>query len=263
MQRSNTEPETSDLTEETIPTDPTVLKRQLNPARFPATRVQRLGGRQQEQFCERAWQIGLRQARRVGFTGEPAQECAIGFVAHICIYLVRHALEPSSLSTAWLLRSALNWARNTARQERRLHFHETSWTDLPVGREEHSVADGPVVTDRLGGWPQTPEDPCLAVVWIELRDKLVAAVARLSPQQRDLFIRHYLHGETASEIAAGQGRNANATRQALWAMRCRLRHLLLHEGVDAPEASDYLSCLEQARGSPASPCGFTIRNEQG
>lgn len=179
---------------------------------------------EREEFCRQVLEIGLAQARRAGLAGEAAQDCALGFVAHILLH--QEGLPPGSppVTEAWLHRCAFNWAHNELRHTRRLRFHEALWADPTAAATPGAVSDSPETL----------------LIRAELHARIAAVVARLLPGQRTLFVRHYHQGQAAAEIAAALGRTPNAVRQALWALRHRLRVLFEEAGLDEEESAQYL-----------------------
>jgi len=73
----------------------------------------------------------------------------------------------------------------------------------------------------------TPEEACVRNA---LREAVHRAIDELSVRHRELLRRHYLSGESASEIAADRGVTVGAVEQVLHRARLSIRRGLAREG---------------------------------
>lgn len=91
----------------------------------------------------------------------------------------------------------------------------------------------PVPLQELGaqaGWGRSPEEVAAAS---EDRERLVRALAALSPQDRDVIVLIDLEGFTAPEVGEMLGATANAVRVRLHRAHLRLMATLREETSDA------------------------------
>ena len=193
--------------------------------------------------------VARAQAVRRGLSFEDAEDCGMEFVAHMLRDegrpAVLHAGMQQSYSAAWLRRCAANFAHNARRASLRRGRRERPWPQIaPAEGSWPQAWDGP-------GGPATVEADLLRG---EFWQRIHAATAQLPPAARDLFTRHFVELASVQELAAASGRTPNAVRQALWALRRRLRALLEAQGLNEAEARDYLQALapqEEPVGSSA------------
>ena len=133
------------------------------------------------------------------------------------------------------MRCADNWAKNAYRQRDRRQRREASWPQV-ADADAASLEWEPVGTES---------EPTVVVMRAEVMTRILRASRQLTPAQRELFARYFLLEQTAIQVAALGQRSPNTVRQAVWALRRRLRRLLEQEGLDEEEAQDYLSGIAE------------------
>lgn len=79
---------------------------------------------------------------------------------------------------------------------------------VPSGENVEQIADAKALTDCINSW-----------------------LAKLSPEDRKIFLRRYWYGETVSTIAKSKGLSSNAMTQKLYRMRSGLKNRLEKEGM--------------------------------
>ena len=85
--------------------------------------------------------------------------------------------------------------------------------------------------------PSAPPSPAEAAHSAEVRALLMAALARLSPREREAFVLHDLDGADAAETAAALGIGESSVRSLLTLARRRLRGLLAPLVAGTPSAA--------------------------
>lgn len=134
--------------------------------------------------------------------------------AFLALWDNAHKLRPGKVK-AYLGTIVRNRAKNRLRQlGRELPLEEDVLEILPAG-------DSPAV--RLEALEQARL----------VRDTLDA----LSPEDREMFLRHYYYGQSVSEIGAAMGRNPATIKTRLHLGRKKLKELLLERGYSC-EAAD-------------------------
>lgn len=175
-----------------------------------------------EALCGKMLDLVTRIGIKNGVNYDDLEDCALSFVEHM-LPKAGNDLHHMPPPEAWLYRCAENWVRNELRRKRRRQRWES-----PCLLEEASsfIADDYLPT----------------LLRQEFFDRLSLGVALLSSANQRLFINFYLLDYSCQEIAEATGRTENATRQALWALRVRLRRILEKQGLSETEAGDY-QCL--------------------
>ena len=197
----------------------------------PCAQQKEIPPRLRETLCHRMIDLVSAIARQRGMNQDQAEDCALGFAAHIierepCVLT---ASRPPS--EAWFFRCAANWVRNELRRQRRQNYHEGS-SALVEGEEQESLLSN--------------HDPLLPLLQRELSVRLFLCVSFLSDADQSLFAHFYLLEQSSKEIAQATGRTDNAVRQALWMLRRRLRARLEKQGLTEAESLDYLRLLTVA-----------------
>lgn len=168
------------------------------------------------------------QAACAGLVDGDAQDCAINFAVRV---LRKRGCAPEP--DAWLRRCALNYAKNFRRALARRQSHERCWPEAVGCDGSHPIRDCPDIAPMLEA----------GLLRGEFWQRVEAAIARLEPAARELFIRHHLQGESIQSLATSTGRAAPAIKQALLRARRRLRAALERDGFDKAAACDYLALL--------------------
>jgi len=85
-----------------------------------------------------------------------------------------------------------------------------------------------VAEDRAAeqGLPDRLPDPAAAACQAEVRAALQAALARLSPREREVFVLAELEGQRVADVAVALGIGASSVRSLLTLARRRLRGIL-------------------------------------
>jgi RNA polymerase sigma-70 factor, ECF subfamily len=124
----------------------------------------------------------------------------------------------------WFLRIVVNGALKAASRQAK-HI------SLDTGYGGGSLAD--LVPDPLPG-------PLQMVELVEAKEKVWAAVQRLSPAQRAIVVQRYYLGFTDVEIASGSGRAVGTVKHLLHRARAKLRVMLGRpdSGVDRVEVTE-------------------------
>lgn len=211
-------------------------------------------------LCRTLFVMAQNRAQRLGITGDAGEECALEFVQHMVLPGTR---PPRLLSMpfdaqgrvprAWLHRCADNFARNVRRRWRRLQSHEASWPEWDAsGDERHDW-------DPAGN----AADPAAFVLRQELLSHVWTAVSRLTAHQQEVFERHYLQGESVTDLASSLGMTPHATSQCLSNIRKRLRSLLEQQGVDESVAHEYLHETVPTVRLVSLPPAWGSESEQG
>ena len=175
------------------------------------------------------------QAKQSKLSDEDAEDCAMSFLLHLFIYLEAHPSlsSQSKLSEPWLDRCADNWVINAFLRESRKRYHEISFTfENFFAEDEDDQLTIEIASEKL-----SPEE---SVMRIELVQRILSTVSTLTPAQQELFKRHFLNSEEVKELASESHSHLNAIYQAIWALRKRLRSLLVHQGLSVQEALDYV-----------------------
>ncbi|HLK59422.1 MAG TPA: hypothetical protein VKU00_22870 [Chthonomonadaceae bacterium] len=184
-------------------------------------------------WCLRLLAIGQTCAVLQGFRDAEAEDCAHEFRLH---YLMARREDkalvlPPSASDALLFTCATRWAQNWARRERREHQ-----------RRVGNGVEGSLPTCVVD-LPDPALSPEAQVLQKELLECLCVVLLALTPADRALFVRAWLQMESPTAIAQATGRSPGAVREALSALRRRVRPLLAASGLDLAEARDYLAIL--------------------
>ena len=184
-------------------------------------------------------QICVRYALREGLSTEEAEDCASAFVLH--------ALEkPASLqppdgladATLWRNRCARNFARNYADMLRREKAH-----DEPRPRAASGEGDGDAADPADGA--MGPESRLLLT---ELRTALDEAIDGLPEDDRTIFIRHHVEGESNKTLAAEYGITVGAMQQRLFRIRRHLVKQLAGQGLAEIECEEYMASISRGGG---------------
>jgi len=198
-----------------------------------------------EQFCERLVKEARRRALRIGMTRDEADDCGQGFAAHVydkggqVLRFGTHGRD----ADAWIAWCADNWARNVHRNLRRLRHRETRW--------QTQGSDDRLIDVQVAGRDPSPE---YYVLQRELQNRISCAVALLSTTQREIYVLRFVHNRSVQELAVASRRTPNAVRQALWALRKRLRAILEEQGFDVEEAGQYLCDISASRDAGQPQC---------
>jgi DNA-directed RNA polymerase specialized sigma24 family protein len=174
--------------------------------------------------CDQLWFIGRLCAEKYGYYGEAADDCAQGFVVHM-LDLHRRSpwLEPQKTgSSFWLFTCSHNFVKNVFRKDLYFQAHECP------------------LQPSFGNLPTHEPSPYNRMLRRELYERLVAPVSHLTSRQQTLFVGYFLREESVETLARSLHQHPNTTRQALWAMRHRLCHLLEESQMDWAEIQDYL-----------------------
>ncbi len=139
---------------------------------------------------------------------------------------------------AWLDRCARNHVEDFCRRLSRRRRRETAFPE----QEDESGASAQ--------WePASSDASCDAVVLSgECGDCIRQAVRRLDPLVRDLFVRHYMHGETLTELAQATGNTPDGVRMILSRARKQVRATLERQGMTEGDADDYLAVIRRGGG---------------
>jgi RNA polymerase sigma-70 factor, ECF subfamily len=150
-------------------------------------------------FLRAAYSVAL------GVLGRPADAEDVAQDALVCAFERLHECREPDRFAGWLLQIVRNRALN-ALDRRRLR--DVAATELP---EPAAAAAEP--------------QP-------RLRERLLAALARVSPAQREVVLLHDLEGWTHAEIATALGCSELMSRQHLFQARRALRGLLAEPEAD-------------------------------
>lgn len=116
-------------------------------------------------------------------------------------------LEPGHVK-GWLGAVARNKARNKLREMGRT---------LPLEEEVLDIPD--------------PEDPAENAARLEERELVRQAIESLSPQDREIFLRHYYYAQSIKEISAGMALNESTIKTKLRRGRMKLKEWLAKGGI--------------------------------
>ena len=170
--------------------------------------------------------LTFRCALKAGLAREDGEDCALTFVQHVFDNPRFQRLDFSHQEAErYLRRCARNWVWDFCRQLARRKRRERAYSELNLSEE---TADPSVCVETR-------------FLRYELYKRIVQSVQQLTPPQQALFQQRMLQSLSIQEIAARQKRTPHAIEQALYTLRCRLRILLLEQGMDEAEARSYLS----------------------
>lgn len=137
---------------------------------------------------------------------------------------------PALKSSAWLHRCAYNHTCNFARSLARRQRCER-------GISERSLQ----MRATPGPGPRT------LLLRKELWDQVVKALQKLTPEQRELFVRHHLRDESVRDLARQTGRTTHAIEESLSNIRRRIPALLKLQGWSDEETRNLF------RSTPVRP----------
>ena len=124
-----------------------------------------------------------------------------------------HQFEGRSKFSTWVLRIAINTSLMSLRRR----------THREVSIDDDRGADGESVAHEFPTGSPNPEQICLRS---ELRTTLNAAVDRLSPRLKAVFLLHSVEGLSGREIASELGVTEVAVKVRLHRARARLKSML-------------------------------------
>jgi RNA polymerase sigma-70 factor (ECF subfamily) len=163
---------------------------------------------------------------RVALMYVPTQALAEEVVQETWVAILRgiEAFECRSSLRTWMFRILVNRARSAATRESR----SVPFSALQDERESPSVDPERFLADGRWRspphrWADHPEDRTLAA---ELRDKLRAALERLTPAQRAVVMLRDLHGFSAEEVCRLLEITTANQRVLLHRGRSRMRALI-------------------------------------
>ena len=185
-------------------------------------------------WCHRLLAIGQTCAVLADFHGEEAEDCACEFMLHHLAPPAggpRKAL-PSSASDGLLFTSAMHWAQNWARGQRRRQHRRVPWYG----------PDGNIALE-LTHLPDSAPSPETQFLQAELPERLCAVLLALTKPQRELFARVCLRQESSAAIARATNRLPDTVRSARRNLRRRVIPLLAQHGLTLQEVRDYLAIL--------------------
>lgn len=189
-----------------------------------------------ESLCQHIIEVARSRAYRCNMRSDEAIDAANSFLLHV-LERPEQFLRPGThglASEAWLFRCADNWVKNWKRHSRRQRRRE-----LPLIQPSRDESDS-----SLRELPGNEPAIDLRLIRAELRWRVRIAIILLPPSQQRLFLRYFVQGQSIEEIAHASHQKANAVRQALWALRNRMRTLLTQGGLDEAEAREYLQILQ-------------------
>jgi RNA polymerase sigma-70 factor, ECF subfamily len=149
------------------------------------------------------WRFIRRSMRDAQATDDVFQECWSRVIAY------RESYRPEARFATWLFRIAHNCCMDHWRKDGRREARETA--------NDEAVATAPDDTD-----PQ-PLDAALAG---EARERLLAALERLPPEQRDAFLLYVEGGLSVAEIGETTGVNPETAKSRLRYAVARLKQAL-------------------------------------
>lgn len=179
----------------------------------------------------RLFAVARRRAQHYGIP----EELTCDYEAELAEKLVCNSVallhyQQQGWSDAWLTRCADNYAKDFLRRWHRIQRTETPW---PVRfRKDGSYQEWEAADIEA--------DPERTLLYRELTQQMLTVVSYLSPIQQDLFHRHVQCSESPAEIGLALGRTPHAVRQALGAIRKRVRALLEQAGFTEAEVRAYL-----------------------
>ncbi len=141
--------------------------------------------------------------------------------AFIKIYRARHTWEPRANPFTWAYRIVANQCVDMLRKRR--GFAAASLDD-EESTEARTLADDSVV------------DPQVLVEWGEQRRRLMAAVMKLPPRQREIIMLRHYEDLSLQEIAAVQGCALGTVKSSLHRAIASLKTILEDEGGATREA---------------------------
>ncbi len=142
-----------------------------------------------------------------------------------------------SLDDEALGKAAETWCRRWAYCSRTRRHRETQLYG-PDGCAESGPAG------RLASHERGPEELVQAA---DLSDRLLAPLSQLTAGQRRLFVRYYLDQAGLADLAEETGRSSHAIRQAIYAIRKRVKRIIECAGMDEGEIHECLSLLDRLR----------------
>lgn len=166
--------------------------------------------------------------RRAGMTREQSEDCAGDALVRILDLDQSGQLLEHHLTRAWLYRCMDNYAKNAARSVRRRGFRERVLSESESDHLLHAAT-----TDDH-------EPPEKTVLRRELLREIGTALALLSPTDRQLFRLRCINGEPVAVVAVAVHRTPGAVREAVRALRQRLRTLLARNGFTEVVIAEYL-----------------------
>ena len=184
-----------------------------------------------DDLCCKMIELITRIGSKSGVNREDLEDCALSFVEHMLRKAENGLHYAPPPPESWLYRCAENWVHNEWRRQRRQAYRES----LVLLNETPSYRADDYMTSLLRQ---------------EFFDRLFMGVFILSPANQRLFVSFYLMDHSCQEIADATGRTENAIRQALWALRVRLRKILETQGLTEAEASDYLRAMTPSVQEP-------------
>jgi RNA polymerase sigma factor (sigma-70 family) len=172
-------------------------------------------------------------ARRNHVPRQDIQDCALSFVEHALKQEAERLDSPEPRSLTYWKQAAENWAKNYRRNTERQRHREIEW---PRTEDEDGSTVSFDPSDRQPG-------PDGEICRHELRQWFEKAMEELKPEQKELFIRRILNGESLQVLAVETGRTPDAVRKIVYRACHHLRSYLERHGFDAGEASDYLAMM--------------------
>lgn len=183
---------------------------------------------------------GRRHALREGVPSGEVEDCEITFVEKM---LLQHEGEVRTKIAgnqwAWLHLCARNHARNFLRDVRR--------RDLRGLLLEIEEIDGDWI-NALQAEAKMAPDPEATLLRTELWAVIARSIDALIPSVQDMFLRHYLMGESIRSLAERTGRTPHAVEQALYRARKGLQSSLLRLGLTEGEIRHGLTNSFRKRG---------------
>jgi RNA polymerase sigma-70 factor (ECF subfamily) len=144
----------------------------------------------------------------------------------------------------WLFRIALNVWRDHLRRQKRQLPQQPIPDEGATEEERRESKAAPEVPDRRAG-------PGAIAGVHGFLDALKACLMRLTPDQREAFIRIYWLDQTAREAADEMGKNENAVRQLIRRALTRLRDCLQQRGYTTRQGIDEDALREAMANSVA------------
>ena len=183
-------------------------------------------------FWDDVKRIALHYARKEGFRGENAVDCAQDFVSR---KLWQHV---NPLEEAWS-EDGMAKIRKQARLFAKRRFFKFShtigkdvcWADLENEETKLTKFQRALVCPVPG-----PEE---TVIQAEFFDRLLQAIDGLEPQQQAVWTRHFLDGMHLVDLEDELGRSKISLWQAVFQIRKRLPKLLAGCGITADDIAEY------------------------
>jgi RNA polymerase sigma-70 factor (ECF subfamily) len=181
-----------------------------------AALIDRILGGERELFHEliRPYERGLYQAAYSVLLNEADAEDAAQEAAIKAFQGLRNFRREARFST-WLMAIALNEARS--------RWRKTSGAPLESLSAGEGEESGDYTPASLADWRYVPSQ---ALERKELRQALRAAMAKLSPEQREVLILRDVRGLNVAETAAATGVSEGAVRVRLFRARISMQKLL-------------------------------------